>query len=251
MTRLAILSIAAIILVGFSFQASAGVDDGGDIFKWVQPPDMENGLDLQSQWDPVGSEPDIIKADDWVCPDGRPVTDIHWWGSYLYDDAFQPDGFAILIYEDYYDGTKGFYRPGALLQDYYAPLSDVNEMAIGPDSVPETVYEYRYYLPEDHWFEQEEGVRYWISIVAITPVIDSTPVWGWHTGICQEQTQWAVTGKVDQTCGIPLIPVGNPEEWAWMTYNMAFGLTTIPEPGTLALIGTAAVGLLAIRRRKK
>lgn len=257
MKRSTIFAIALIAIVGLSFQAWARVDGPVDIFKWIQAPDMEEGFDLESQWDPTDSEPDVIKADDWMCPDGRPVTDIHWWGSYLCDDPYQPEGFAILIYADYYDDEKSFYRPGALLEDYYAPFGDVNETLFGVDLEGETVYEYSLYLPEDDWFYQQQHNYYWISIVAVTPDIGDPPIWGWHTGIEPEDPfgdldlSWAVTGKVDQTGGMPNIPEGNPAEWEWMNYNMAFAFTTIPEPGTLALLGTAVAGLLAIRRRSK
>jgi hypothetical protein len=254
MKRSTIIAVAVTVLVGFSLPALAREGNQAEIFKWIQPPDMEEGYDLQSQWDATDSEPDIIKADDWMCLDGLPVTDVHWWGSYYDNEEFTPDGFAILIYEDFEDEEKELYRPGTLLEDYYVPFCNANETVFGVDSLGETVYEYTLYLSEDEWFYQDQDTWYWISIVAITPDIGSTPIWGWHTGVelpGMEGTAPAVTGKVDQTCGIPDIPVGNPEEWAWMDYNMAFGLTTIPEPATIGLFGAAAVGLVVLRRRKK
>ncbi len=259
MKRSTIIAVMAIVIVGLSFQASAGVDDQVEIVKWIQPPDMDNGFDLESQWDPTDCEPDIIKADDWMCPDGRPITDIHWWGSYRCNEPYEPEGFAILIYDDAVHAA-GYPCPGNLLEDYYVAFGDAGETALpGVDSEGETVYEYSLYLPEDDWFHQDQGTYYWISIVAVAPNTGDPPIWGWHTGIVDPEEAeeldlaWAVTGLVDRT-GVmpPTIPEGNPEEWAYMEgFDMAFALTTVPEPGTLALFGTAAVGLFAIRRKKK
>ena len=98
MKRSAIIGIVALVVTAFCVPAIA--NDSTEITKWEQPPDYENGLDLQSQWDDTDSEPDVIKADDWICPDGLPITDIHWWGSYINDDQFTPDGFYITIYDN-------------------------------------------------------------------------------------------------------------------------------------------------------
>ena len=90
-----------------------------------------------------------------------------------------------------------------------------------------------------------------MSIIADTPGFGQTPIWGWHTGFQPAGIGGltnAVTGKV--YVGDPT-GEGNPEEWAHIEYNMAFALTTIPEPGTMALIGFGVTGLLALRRRKR
>ena len=54
-------------------------------FKWLQTPDMEWGYDIWS-WGIELTTGDIVifndVADDWRCPDGRPISDIHWWGSF-------------------------------------------------------------------------------------------------------------------------------------------------------------------------
>jgi len=253
MKRSMIFGIAALIMMAFCTTAFA-VGDVTEIIKWVQPPDYQTGLDLQSQWDSTDYEPDLIKADDWICPDGRPITDIHWWGSYFNNDSFSPDGFYINIYTNNDMGTPPSPAddvPGADLWNLRVNMAAVNQVSTGVfDSVGEEVYYYSVYLPEDFWFSQERGQRYWLSIVADTPNIGDIPVWGWHTGfepqVCGLST--AVTGKVLTGDGMAR---GNPDQWEHMTYNMAFSLTTIPEPGTMAMLGLGALGLLTFRRKRK
>ncbi len=248
MRRSTIIGIAALVVMVFCVPALAQYG----VIKWEQLPDIEDGFDLQSQWDRMGGEPDVIKADDWICQDGLPITDIHWWGSYYDNEQFEPDAFYINIYANDPKATgPEDDMPGTLRSSYWMAFSAVNEIDTGQtDSVGEKVYYYSVYLDETVWFDQEQGVKYWISIVADTPDIGSTPIWGWHTGFepdVQGLTN-AVTGKVLQDSAWA---EGNPLEWAHMSYNMAFSLTTIPEPGAYALFGLGALALLVLRRRKK
>ena len=47
--------------------------------KWLQFPDMANGINILSL--------DPVVADDWLCIKGKPITEIHFWGSYLSCDG--------------------------------------------------------------------------------------------------------------------------------------------------------------------
>jgi len=246
MKRSTAFSIAALVLMTLSLPASGQIID--DPTKWVQLPDMENGFDQQSQWDPSDNEPNLVKADDWQCLDGLPVTDIHWWGSYFNNVPFEPgdlQGFAILIYADTEIGPD-VWGPGTLLEDYFVPLDDANETEYGTDCEGETVYQYSWDL--DPWFSQDILSWYWVSIVAVTPGIGNTPVWGWHTGFGGPGSEPAVKGLVPVDSAIP---EGNPEMWQVVDYDFAFALTTVPEPGTLAILGLSALGLLTLRRKNK
>ena len=66
------LSFVAIFLM---VTTGAWATNGDDV-KWSQLPDMEFGVNIQS------TEVEPIIADDWECRDPRPVTDVHFWGSY-------------------------------------------------------------------------------------------------------------------------------------------------------------------------
>jgi len=249
-----IVSMAALFVLTLSFSAPAqDNNNNNEIIKWIQPPDMRTGFDQQSQWDFTDGEPDVIKADDWICPDGLLVTDIHWWGSYFADEQFEPDAFYVNIYaNDDRDliGDPSDDMPGTWLWGVLADFPGTSETFYGIDSVGEAVYEYSVYLPEGWEFDQDQGVKYWLSIVASTPDHGSVPIWGWHTGfepVGLYGLSSAVTGKVlmgDDWAR------GNPDEWAHEDYNFAFALTTVPEPGTIVLIGGGILALLGLRRRK-
>ena len=75
--------------------------------KWSQPP-VEVQPRLFKGWDEgsVFEHPPIV-ADDWLCEDDRPVTDLHWWGSFIgwtqpYLPPQIPIGFHIGIWTDLY-----------------------------------------------------------------------------------------------------------------------------------------------------
>ena len=58
--------------------------------KWSQPPvvlDPNDDPPVIQGWDELSNFNMPVVADDWQCDDDRPVTDIHWWGSYFKIDA--------------------------------------------------------------------------------------------------------------------------------------------------------------------
>jgi hypothetical protein len=269
MRRSTAFGIAALMIA--TFCASAGGNDVliEDPTKWIQEPDLCTGLDVQSQWNPLNQDPDdgtynpdVIKADDWIC-NGLPIADIHWWGSYGNNERTPVTGFHILIYDNN-PGGAGIDDdlPGTVQQHWFVDFANANEAYYDDDQIPTTqnppddfehVYFYSWYLPE--LFPQVQGTKYWLSIVAETPQVEgSVPMWGWHTGFQPAglATTSAVTGKV---MAYSDRGEGNPAEWEPMTdphyYDLAFALTTVPEPATCAVIGLGALGLAALRRRKQ
>jgi hypothetical protein len=166
--------------------------------KWDQPPVLNPDSqypDCFWGWDEVSDYRMIsgqMVADDWVCMDDRPVTDVHWWGSYLgWDGSEAPDppmGFYIGVWTDVPAGEDDWFsHPGELLQLWYAPYDTVMEMPVGCDwhpdfmPVPETCFYYTFNIPEAEWFYQQPGPTvYWLSIAAhyVNPV---THPWGWKT----------------------------------------------------------------------
>jgi hypothetical protein len=173
-----------------------------DDIKWSQPPDYRplgciNGWDEESiyYYDPDGP----IVADDWVCMDGRPITNIHWWGSFKgwtepnhvppYD---MPSAFHIGIWTNVPDSISNpddFSHPGQMIWENICD-SFVWSYAgcdVDPRNIDklDTCFQFDLLLSQDKWFYQygnePNGTVYWLSIAAIYD--GDTPVhpWGWKT----------------------------------------------------------------------
>lgn len=226
--------------------------------KWAQPPTLTPfsplpgcfwGWDEPSVYEPPVQYP--ILADDFACTSQRPITDVHWWGSYLNWVELEPPpagigplAFHIGIWTDVpaNDPTNpvSFSHPGVLLWQWIAPRELLSEHAVACDfhpdfmQMPETCFRYDFIIPNPEWFYQEPGHNvYWLSISAIYQPSPTLPVvWGWKT----RQPVWndgAVRmygpplpqpgGVFDPMLGEPLMGVGEP-------WDLAFVLTTEPRP---------------------
>lgn len=164
--------------------ASEDVDGDGipdECVKWPQPP-TENVAypGYYYGWnEPSGIDTFQIVADDWICLDDRPITEIRWWGSYTggwsADDPpdGQPTAFHIGIWTDVpAGGEPAWSHPGEMIAEWVVPLTDLNERKVGMDYHPEhgeeTCFQYDFVIPESEWFLQAPGTHgaYWISISA-------------------------------------------------------------------------------------
>jgi hypothetical protein len=245
-TALAALVVLSLALVGWADVANTNPT------KFSQIPDMTCGWNLQSQWDAVDGEPNIIRADNWLCTNGLPVTDIHWWGSYFFNsrDNENPDiggpvdKFEISIFAN---GANSL--PSDLMYRQTFGIADVNETYFGTDNHGEDVYQYFVDLSPEYYFEQEQGEIYWLSIVALTEGAKRWPMWGWHTAESSEVDELlgsAQTTKdlVEEDASVGGGKKSNP--WQPDQYDLAFELTTIPEPSLVALFG---LGMFVAWRR--
>ncbi len=194
---------------GDTIKVTMGVGEPGDWIrvitknresdvKWNQPPDMEYGVNLRSTFTVSGTPQNDERwiADDWQCRDPRPITDVHFWGSYIgwrdrqeIDPSLPPPGvnaFVIRFYTDIpqeTDPDMPYSHPGELL--YEATITDFSETFIA--SIPHTdatgniSYEHKFAYDIDlsEPFRQEEGTVYWISIAAIME--DTQFPWGWES----------------------------------------------------------------------
>ncbi|HUU42501.1 MAG TPA: PEP-CTERM sorting domain-containing protein, partial [Planctomycetota bacterium] len=217
--------------------------------KWSQWVDLESGYDIYSFWHEGDNGPTTVVADDWRCPDGRPVTDVHWWGSYIEGDPTGLVGFEISIHDDIAPDGIHPSHPGALRYSETFERGQFTEVPFGVLTGPDgPVYQYNVDLTVP--FDQDQGVIYWLNIIAL---VDNDAVWGWHT---------AVRPQPDNTLDDAVQIFGyNPETGQYSTYvelfdaqgsvAMAFELTTVvPEPATLTLAGLAGLALLGLRRRR-
>lgn len=228
--------------------------------KWAQPPDMVLGQDMQS-WHTNGIG--ILRADDFVS-DGRPITDIHWWGSYLGWMSVEPGSEALPIPPptnanerplgfklSWHAHNAADCLPGAQLTNIFVALSNCHEMFYG--SVPQPwlgpsmfEHEYQYYVDllgegiESPWMESG-GVHYWLDIQAVFPP-EFDPEsgrhrgWGWKITPEEENRECFSVFSTDAgstwrgdtvgTDGGPLHPRAS------QNFDLSFELTTadIPAP---------------------
>jgi hypothetical protein len=267
MKRLLVLLIVAACVASAAAMAQASPVPGA-VVKVSQPPEMTNewGVDIESNQfniDTPGAPSitvDKIIADDWMCPDGRPITDIHWWGSYFGNPVL--GSFRISIFTDVPASAAAEIpsHPGNLLYNEIIPFSDAHEV-LYPFPGNTSVYQYYVVLPKP--FPQTQGTIYWLSIEAIAAQPPgNVAIWGWHTAVLPD-----LVHNLDDAVAIfnydfqsgTYNAQGYPETWHdihWEvgelnpSLDMAFELTTVPEPATIMMIGGALVGFAAVARRK-
>jgi hypothetical protein len=238
--------------------------DKGIYKKWSQPPivlDPNADPPMILGWDEYSNYQMPVVADDWECKDDRPVTDIHWWGSYHnwtqpYPPAL-PTAFHIGIWTNVpVDPTEpdSFSHPGDLVWQNYCdnfvwnfagydkdPRNDLNfPEDPGFDEPVDACFQFTQLLSQDEWFHQEpsddpDNPRiYWLSIAPRWDSADHYD-WGWKTRpwhfeddavSIQQALPWPpVVGATKWITGIPIQhpPYPDPEGVSW---DVAFELTT-------------------------
>jgi hypothetical protein len=169
-----------------------------NVLKYVQPPQLDSGFDLwdSGQW---------ALADDFICTNTGPITDIHLWGSWLNDNVDPNTTFWLGIYDDVPAITNGPAiipsRPGTNLiwQQYFAPGhysgAQVN-VGIGNFYNPEppsilgaesNVFYYCFYPtnPPTQTGTVAQAKFYWLSVYAM-PSQGTALMFGWKSAKVQQ-----------------------------------------------------------------
>jgi hypothetical protein len=188
---------------------------------YSQPSNFPLSAFIFSTNDTAVSNIDSRAFDNFTLLDDSSITDLHWQGSFLLGEPAQITQFTITFWSN----NAG--QPGSpLLTEAF--LGNANQTAVGNDSAG--VPTFNYFVDLTTPFHATGGTPYWVSIVAD---VAFPPVWAWHNGTGGDGVFFAQIAG-----GAPVLLLG----------DLAFDLTgTVPEPGTLSLVGLGLLGLIAQR----
>jgi len=177
-------------LVGAGPVALGDWDEGdGHKMHYPQLPDLTTtGMDVYAMVDSTGTKPALILADDFLCAISGPITDIHIWGSWYFDNLPGGDPYNVVFTLSFHadipasQSPTGYSMPGPPLwwrtfgpgeftvrqyatipggEWWYEPFPD--GQVIWPADW--TCWQYNFYL-EPGEFIQEEGTIYWLNVQA-------------------------------------------------------------------------------------
>ena len=229
----------------------------GQPAKWVQMPDLINGMNV------LATDP-MLLADDFLCTQTGPITDIHVWGSWLDDQIDLNARFKLSIHSDVpatptshsypgpelwsgvFDASQYLVNPWATTpnEPFYDPANGI----IGFDNI---VWQYNFYIDEPLAFVQQgttaNPVVYWLD-VQMLPAAAGGPLFGWKTSDqhWNDDATWSEAPFGTQ----PQVWNELIDETTGTSLDMAFVITTVPEPGAAVLLGLGAAVLLITRRRR-
>ena len=234
--------------------------------------------------DPNGWDVDFTGralADDFLCSQSGLITDVHFWGSWVYDEIPEdPNGLqgigniVLAIFDNVPAGTASFSRPEedplwvynvgrnfTVRPEAIPSLQGWYEPAIGEETFDANnhnqYFQYNIIIPDANAFYQEANTIYWLGMVVTlegNPTVADFKI-GWKTST----DHWE-----DDAVWMPFAPNGNSADgngannhigWQELrdpitgaSMDLAFVIT--PEPVTLALLGLGGLVMLGRRRRR-
>lgn len=226
----------------------------GDSFKmhFPQLPDPQG-------WDIEFVTSQHIVADDWLCTETGPVSDIHFWYSVAQDMPTQIQTVTAIIYTDVPVNSPpnpiSFSHPGQELWRRTFDASQVGSALYGTGDQGFADPQQPNFIgwgPNDHHlfrqinlvdiqnpFVQQQGTIYWLGLYVDWTGTQSPA--GWKTSLQHFQDD-AVYRTLQGSWAELISPAG-------VSLDMAFVITTIPEPATMILLTFGFLGLAVNRRR--
>jgi hypothetical protein len=152
----------------FKYSVTKNVHGGKNYIKWSQQPVVldANQPPIISGWDQQSDYNQWpIVADDWECNDSRPVTDIHWWGSFINWDQpnlppILPKAFNIGIWTDVPKGPGvPFSHPGKLVwktdcNNWVWNFAGLDLDPCHVNNKKDACFQFNQLLSQDQWFYQ-------------------------------------------------------------------------------------------------
>lgn len=209
--RKVFLTVCAVcvLVFGVSTAFADWMPDDGHKMHYPQLPDVTG-------WDVNATAP-VVLADDWMCSASGPVTDIHFWGSWLGGNTGEIVSFNLSIHADIPADPPllPYSRPGPTLWEVDVPfsaviaqplVSDLDEGWYDPSNGTFNTPDHNEYwqynvfleniLPPDQFFIQEEGTIYWLNISATVSTPGTT--WGWKSSFdhWNDDAVWAFWGAL-------------------------------------------------------
>jgi hypothetical protein len=244
---------AAILAMGLLFGFSAGgLAQSADEVKLTQPPN------------PVGWDINIKSqtlADDFLCTQTGPITDIHLWTSLRQGvTPAAPYNFTLSIWSDApaIPGVSAYSHPNALLKTWtlqpasIEPITTPPEGWYDPFNIPTEIVpgdhvgmdKYNFLIPAGEEFSQTEGNIYWLSVTAIPTTEFERSMIGWKTSI----EHWNDDGTA--WIGQQWVELRDPS--TQQSLDLAFELTTksVPDGSTTALLLAISLACIGGIRRK-
>jgi len=266
--RVCIIVLAWVVVA--AFQGVLLADQLDYVVKWSQPYDptypynqnIPSYIVTDDLYDWEGDDIVQIAVDDWLCSTPQPMTDIHWWGGHILGghEVVVPDGFAFAVFEDVPVGANNpdFSHPGEE-PIWMWQTTTYDEVYITENPRGEPVFQYFTEIERENWFWQEDGDHiYWLAVAALFETAEPAEfggMWGWATrphyfqddGVIGYWEEVSIPGTDLTEMVLVWDPLEDPDQ---NSMDLAFELSTVPEPTTLLVLATGILALGGVVRRR-